>query len=193
VILNLLINNNKQINIMAYKQSAGRGPMQKTGAGIPSALLQVTDEKKGENYAPPGGEYVNNTPAPTSSGDKFKDDIVTSMYKKDIERDSIGNANKNQKMKNLNLWPKQGDKFGKGTIKSIDEKGNYNINTGRSSNNIQVSRRNMRYASLKKQANKAGNNRVTLTPSGNSDYDEYPRGGVQVGSSTLDNRRKKKK
>jgi hypothetical protein len=33
---------------MAYKQNAGRGPMQKTGAGIPSALLQVTDEKKGK-------------------------------------------------------------------------------------------------------------------------------------------------
>ena len=31
---------------MAYKQSAGRGPMMKTGSGIPSALLQ-TDEKSG--------------------------------------------------------------------------------------------------------------------------------------------------
>jgi len=180
---------------MAYnqKKQAGRGPMQKTGAGVPSALLQSTDEKKGENYVPPGGEYVNNTPVPTSSGDKFKDDIVTSMYKKDIERDSIGNANKNQRMKKSNLWPKQGDKFGGGTIKSIDEKGNYNINTGRSSNNIQVSRRNMRYAKLKKQANLAGDNRVTLTPSGNSRYDEYPRGGIQVGDSRLDNRRNKNK
>ena len=39
---------------MAYdqKNQAGRGPKQKTGAGVPSALLQqteVTDEKKGEN------------------------------------------------------------------------------------------------------------------------------------------------
>lgn len=35
---------------MAYdqKKQAGRGPMQKTGAGVPSALLQSTDEKKGE-------------------------------------------------------------------------------------------------------------------------------------------------
>ena len=33
---------------MAYKQNAGRGPMQKTGAGVPSALLQSTDEKKGK-------------------------------------------------------------------------------------------------------------------------------------------------
>jgi hypothetical protein len=31
---------------MAYIQSAGRGPMMKTGAGVPSALLQ-TDEKSG--------------------------------------------------------------------------------------------------------------------------------------------------
>tara|TARA_R110000772_G_scaffold22320_2_gene60468 strand:- start:43 stop:375 length:333 start_codon:yes stop_codon:yes gene_type:complete len=31
---------------MAYKQNAGRGPMMKTGAGVPSALLQ-TDEKSG--------------------------------------------------------------------------------------------------------------------------------------------------
>lgn len=174
---------------MAYnqKKQAGRGPMQKTGAGVPSALLQSTDEKKGENYAPPGGEYVNNTPAPISSGNKFKDDIVANLYQRDIDRDSIGNANKEKKMKKLNIWPKIGDKFGDGTIKSIDEKGNYNINTGRSSNNIQVSRRNMRYAKLKKQA-KGGNNKVTLTPSGNSRYDEYPRGGIQIGSSTLDNR-----
>ena len=38
---------------MAYKQNAGRGPMQKTGAGVPSALLQgteVTDEKSGEKH-----------------------------------------------------------------------------------------------------------------------------------------------
>ena len=173
---------------MAYKQSAGRGPMQKTGAGIPSALLQVTDEKKGENYAPPGGEYVNNTPAPTSSGDKFKDEIVTSMYKKDIERDSIGNANKNQKMQKLNLWPKPGDKFGKGTVTSVDEKGNYNINTGRTSDNVQVSRRNVRYAKLHPQG------KVTLKPSGNAtSYDNFPRGGVQVGSATLDNRKKENK
>ncbi len=33
---------------MAYKQNAGRGSMQKTGAGVPSALLQSTDEKKGK-------------------------------------------------------------------------------------------------------------------------------------------------
>jgi|TARA_R110000796_G_scaffold222778_1_gene338982 hypothetical protein len=178
---------------MAYnqKKQAGRGSMQKTGAGVPSALLQSPDEKKGKNYVPPGGEYVNNTPAPTSSGDKFKDDIVTSMYKKDIERDSIGNANKNQMMEKLNLWPKQGDKFGGGTIKSIDEKGNYNINTGRSSDNIQVSRKNMRYTKLK--GNSGGDNRVTLTPSGNSSYDEYPRGEIQVGSSRLNNRRNKNK
>tara|TARA_R110000824_G_scaffold98460_1_gene234950 strand:- start:42 stop:374 length:333 start_codon:yes stop_codon:yes gene_type:complete len=31
---------------MAYKQNAGRGPMMKTGAGVPSALLQ-TDERSG--------------------------------------------------------------------------------------------------------------------------------------------------
>jgi len=36
---------------MAYKQSAGRGSMQKTGAGIPSALLQ-TDEKAGTKSLP---------------------------------------------------------------------------------------------------------------------------------------------
>ena len=35
---------------MAYdqKNQAGRGPKQKTGAGVPSALLQQTDEKKGK-------------------------------------------------------------------------------------------------------------------------------------------------
>ena len=36
---------------MAYKLNAGHGPTQKTGSGIPSALLQqtvVTDEKKGK-------------------------------------------------------------------------------------------------------------------------------------------------
>jgi hypothetical protein len=31
---------------MAYKNNPGRGPMMKTGRGIPSALLQVTDKKE---------------------------------------------------------------------------------------------------------------------------------------------------
>ena len=34
---------------MAYKQNPGRGPMMKTGKGIPSALLQV-DPKDGSQY-----------------------------------------------------------------------------------------------------------------------------------------------
>jgi hypothetical protein len=33
---------------MAYKQEPGGGPKMKTGAGIPSVLLQSTDEKKGK-------------------------------------------------------------------------------------------------------------------------------------------------
>ena len=33
---------------MAYKQEPGGGPKMKTGGGIPSVLLQSTDEKKGK-------------------------------------------------------------------------------------------------------------------------------------------------
>ena len=175
---------------MAYKQSAGRGPMQKTGAGIPSALLQVTDEKKGKNSAPAGGEYNSSmsAPTPTSSGDKTTDSIVNSMYSRDVEDDKKLNSFRENKMTEGNLWPKPGDKFGKSTVKSIDEKGNYNINTGRTSDNVQVSRRNVRYAKLHPQG------KVTLKPSGNAtSYDNFPRGGVQVGSATLDNRKKEKK
>jgi len=48
---------------MAYKQNPGRGPMMKTGKGVPSALLQEnptdpvkkkTDEKSGEKPSYPG-------------------------------------------------------------------------------------------------------------------------------------------
>tara|TARA_R110000744_G_scaffold98723_1_gene190931 strand:+ start:223 stop:501 length:279 start_codon:yes stop_codon:yes gene_type:complete len=89
-------------------------------------------------------------------------------------------------MTDKNLWPKIGGKFGGGTVKSIDEKGNYNINLGRTSDNIQVSRRSVRYAQLR-------DGEVKLTPSGNAtSYDNFPRGGIRVGSATLDNWEKKK-
>jgi len=52
---------------MAYNQKnqAGRGPKQKTGAGVPSALLQkapVTDEKRGNDPDPLLTEYKKQFP-----------------------------------------------------------------------------------------------------------------------------------
>ena len=171
---------------MAYKQNAGRGPMQKTGAGIPSALLQgteVTDEKKGKNSTPAGGEYNSSMsdPVPTKTGDAVTDSYVSTMHSRDVEDAKKSNSYKEKQMTDKKLWPIEGDKFGGGTVTSIDEKGNYNINTGRTSDNIQVSRRSMRYAKLR-------GGKVKLKPSGKAtSYDNFPRGGVQVGSATLDN------
>ena len=52
---------------MAYdqKNQAGRGPKQKTGAGVPSVLLQkapVTDEKRGNDPDPLLTEYKKQYP-----------------------------------------------------------------------------------------------------------------------------------
>ena len=92
---------------MAYKQNPGRGPMMKTGTGVPSALLQEdpTDPKTGKPkyYAPAGGDFK---PAPAP---KFKKDIdesaksfVMSEYKKETE------ANKKFHNVRENLMAKKG-------------------------------------------------------------------------------------
>ena len=87
---------------MAYKQNAGRGPMQKTGAGIPSALLQeteVTDEKLGENL----GAYNSSmsAPAPTLSGDAVTDSFASTMHAKNVEDDKARNTRKEEAYKKV--------------------------------------------------------------------------------------------
>ena len=87
---------------MAYIQSAGRGPTQKTGAGIPSDLLQPDpvekkkDEKSGKNPAPALGAYNSSmsAPVPTKSEDAVKDSIVSSMHAADVEDDKRLNTKK---------------------------------------------------------------------------------------------------
>ena len=59
---------------MAYEQNAGRGSMQKTGAGIPSALLQ-TDEKKGTKSLPAIHEGIHFEQDPNLS--KSEDALVS--------------------------------------------------------------------------------------------------------------------
>ena len=77
---------------MAYKQNPGRGPMMKTGKGVPSALLQVdpTDPKTGKKkyYAPKGGEFKPSA-APTfeKDADESTRSFVTNKYNKQTEVD----------------------------------------------------------------------------------------------------------
>ena len=72
---------------MAYKQNAGRGSMQKTGAGIPSALLQ-TNEKTGTKSLPAIHEGIHFEQDPNLS--KSEDALVSQkivnedIWKKDL-------------------------------------------------------------------------------------------------------------
>ena len=75
---------------MAYKQSAGRGSMQKTGAGIPSALLQ-TDEKAGTKSLPAIHEGIHFEQDPNLS--KSEDALVSQkMVNKDIWKKNLATA-----------------------------------------------------------------------------------------------------
>ena len=167
---------------MAYKQNPGRGPMMKTGAGVPSALLQK-DEKGGKPFVPAGGEFKRRK-GPEPTGDSYKDSMLNLIHERGVKSDSLSHVNKERRMLKKG-WPKVGDSFGKGnTIRSIDPKdGSYNIKTGLSSNNQKVSRGNVRRASMYGEE-------IKLTPKGGSNYDEYPKGTVRVGSMTLSKNRK---
>jgi hypothetical protein len=181
---------------MAYKQNPGRGPMMKTGKGVPSALLQVDptdpvkkkkDEKSGDKpFVPAGGDYNRSmTPAPKLDGkDATKDSYLKYLHKQNIAIDSTNNAARERTMAKIG-WPKVGDKFGKrGVVKSIDSKtGDYSIRRpGNSTKNQMVSRKNVRRASTLKAR---GEGEIKLTPQGGSHYDKYPKGKVQVGGWTL--------
>ena len=186
---------------MAYKQNPGRGPMMKTGKGVPSALLQTdptdpvkkkTDEKSGKKpFVPAGGEYSRSmTPAPKLEGkDATKDSYLKYLHKQNIAIDSTSNAARERTMAKIG-WPRVGDKFGKkGVVKSINPKtGDYSIRRpGNSTKNQLVLRRNVRRASTLKAR---GEGEIKLTPKGMSHYDKYPKGTVQVGGWTLNSGKK---
>tara|TARA_R110000765_G_scaffold136344_1_gene235489 strand:+ start:163 stop:645 length:483 start_codon:yes stop_codon:yes gene_type:complete len=118
---------------MAYKQNAGRGPMQKTGAGIPSALLQTDpkDEKSGKNL----GAYNSSmsAPTPTLSGEASTDSFVSTRYAKDVKDDktiNTNNENAYQKVKavkggTFNLGGTKGKKQIV-NVENVDDKGGFN-------------------------------------------------------------------
>ena len=75
---------------MAYKQNAGRGSMQKTGAGVPSALLQ-TDEKAGTKSLPAIHEGIHFEQDPNLS--ESEDALVSQrMVNKDIWKKDLAKA-----------------------------------------------------------------------------------------------------
>ena len=119
---------------MAYKQNPGRGSRIKTGAGIPSPLLQVTDEKKGEKKVKNLGEYNSSmsAPVPTKSGDAAKDSFVSTMHSRDVEDDK--KRNEKYEKSYQKVAPKRGGTYNLGGTKSeklivnvenVDEKGGF--------------------------------------------------------------------
>ena len=74
---------------MAYKQDPGRGPMMKTGAGVPSALLQ-TDEKTGEKKHHPGYDLTPYAkPFKPAAGNDLNTQVANVLNKRQYPADSI--------------------------------------------------------------------------------------------------------
>ena len=130
---------------MAYKLNAGHGPTQKTGAGIPPALLQqteVTDEKAGNTGTGASGtgktyhqgykplvRPERNTTAPKGSVDaSYTKYLEDQDWKNDQQLDSIIESDMKNKWpklnKKINISPSQ---TGVGTYATISD---VNSNTG---------------------------------------------------------------
>ena len=140
---------------MAYKQNAGRGPMQKTGAGVPSALLQgteVTDEKSGEKH--PG--YKKPVYKKPFQGENLTTEQSFSNYDSKRYFDEQAPLDSIREVKMKGNWPKVGGRINTNTsrtspgnyskIKSINsETGDYTIHKpGKSFNEKVVSRRDVK-------------------------------------------------
>tara|TARA_R110000737_G_C14347611_1_gene444522 strand:+ start:57 stop:551 length:495 start_codon:yes stop_codon:yes gene_type:complete len=135
---------------MAYDQinQAGRGPKQKTGAGIPSVLLQetvVTDEKSGKNL----GAYNSSMsdPVPTKTGDASTDSYVSNLHTQDVKDDEARNKRHEdayQEVKavrggTFNIGGKRNEKTIV-NIESVDDKGGFNYQNPSNGNRGYVSR-----------------------------------------------------
>tara|TARA_R110001606_G_C14988094_1_gene605397 strand:- start:58 stop:597 length:540 start_codon:yes stop_codon:yes gene_type:complete len=153
---------------MAYdqKNQAGRGPKQKTGAGIPSALLQqtpatgeeqgvelekpaVTDEKEGTPVSPPQhpgfdkSYFGKGFQASTEEGGDVANVLNERTYNEGREKQIAWEAN--------NKFPKADDRLtgrytGKYRINQINDDGSYTLSPkdGFRSDESTISRRDMR-------------------------------------------------
>lgn len=133
---------------MAYKQNPGRGPMMKTGEGVPSALLQK-DEKTGGDSSFPGKTWTR--PDFTTKEGSYS----RLQERAAIKSDSTRSSNYERRaLKSKNL-PKNRESFsGYGSRKynvSIDPKsGDTTFDMGRSSDKYTVKRADL----MKKTARK---------------------------------------
>jgi hypothetical protein len=152
---------------MAYKQNPGRGPMMKTGKGVPSALLQLdptdpakkkSDEKSGtpKYYVPAGGDFKP-APAPTFSSDADESvrSFVKNKYEKKVKADKDFHASRESKMAKKG-WAQEGNyiKQPKGSlyVHSVDKKtGDYTLGKtrGNTVNTFKVPRNVMRKKTLR--------------------------------------------
>ena len=153
---------------MAYKQNPGRGPMMKTGKGVPSALLQLdptdptkkkSDEKTGgktKYYVPAGGEFKPSK-APTFSGDADESvkSFVKGKYDKDIKADKAFHASRESKMAKKG-WAQKGSYIKQGKkslyVHDVDKKtGDYTLGKtrGNTVDTFKVPRNVMRKKSLR--------------------------------------------
>ena len=136
---------------MAYdqKNQAGRGPKQKTGAGIPSALLQetpaVTDEKEGTNQHPGFDQSYHGKgfQASTEEGSDVANVLNERTYNEEVKTAKAWEA--------TNKFPKADDRLtGRYTkkyrINQINKDGSYTLSPKDDfrSNQSTISRRDMK-------------------------------------------------
>ena len=142
---------------MAYKQNPGRGPMMKTGKGVPSALLQEdptdpvkkkTDEKSGNKPSFPGATWKR--PAYETQPNTVER-VLEERY---IKGDSTLAANQEKRAFRSGNLPKQAKPYqprgiykghaGHSYYTKIDSKsGATTFNAGRSDQQLTVPRREL--------------------------------------------------
>jgi len=153
---------------MAYdqKNQAGRGPKQKTGAGVPSALLQqteVTDEKSGNTgtgasgtgkfYHPGYKPLVR--PARNTESPEGSNEANYIRYSEDQDWDSSQRLDSISESKMKNKWPQLNKRIdirptqtgvpNIATVRSINsDTGDYTIMSNRSNKKTTVPRNAMR-------------------------------------------------
>ena len=133
---------------MAFYMKAGLGPKQKTGAGIPSALLQetpATDEKEGTDRHPGFDQSYHGKGFEPSDGDNtgVANVLNERAYNEEAKTAKAWEAN--------NKFPKVDSKLTgrlkKFRVNSIDKGGNYTVSPKdgfRANNNQTITRAQMK-------------------------------------------------
>jgi len=137
---------NKQT--MAFYMKAGLGPKQKTGAGIPSVLLQqtpATDEKKGTNKHPGFDQSYHGRgfQASTEEGGDVANVLNERAYNEEVKKAKAWEAKNEFPTVDSKLKGRL-DKF---RVNSIDPLGNYTLSPKdgfRANNNKTVTREQMK-------------------------------------------------